>query len=90
MASRPPAVQAASTSAVEGSSATMPPVVRKMPEPMTLPITSSVAPQRPMPRTSLASALAGESAGALAGVGMGSCWKGGVETARTFRRAYRQ
>ena len=25
------------------------PVVRKMPEPMTLPMTSSVAPQRPMP-----------------------------------------
>lgn len=56
MASSPPATHAASTSDVDGSSCTMRPVVRKMPEPMTLPTTSSVAPDRPMARTSWASA----------------------------------
>jgi hypothetical protein len=36
------------------------PVVRKMPEPITLPMASNVAPQRPMPRTKPASATGGE------------------------------
>ena len=56
MASSPPATHAASTSDVDGSSCSMIPVVRKMPEPMTAPITKSVAPQTPIARSSWASA----------------------------------
>src|SRR5688572_11677609 len=48
----------------------MMPVVRKMPDPMTLPMTSSVAPQRPMARTSWASASSVARGGAGASVAM--------------------
>jgi hypothetical protein len=75
----------------------MVPVVRKMPDPMTLPMTSIVAPQSPMPRTSLASAavvatVAAEdgNGGALAGVDMvaaeHTCSSGGRGRSNSRRR----
>lgn len=51
----PPAIQASSSSASDGSVAAIDPGVRKIADPMTLVMTSSVALRRPMPRISLAS-----------------------------------
>jgi hypothetical protein len=55
MASTPPSVQASNNSDADGITAAIPPVVRKIPEPMTLPTTKRIADQRPMARTSFAS-----------------------------------
>ena len=52
IASRPPRIHAARSSDADGITTAIPPVVRKMPEPMTLPTTNRMADPSPMARTS--------------------------------------